>query len=222
MKKRRNPTSPCSVSASQFHVCNSCCSGARAPQPMMTSDEQSAICHWWAPAQKAFMTSVFSLEAAYRRNLKLSCALNLCWFMGVPSLPPLFSSSKKGLVAEQNWSRDQSILFPSDAGSTVLQNILKTCSKQPRRIAHVQRESLFWRFKADAPASVFLFSQRALAQTRWPQTFGTVLSFVRLRQVASLVRIYSSAPLARCKQAKFYGANTALGSRSMRILNATK
>lgn len=139
-----------------------------------------------------------------------------------PLCPRCFLVIQKRVVVAQNWSRNRSILFASSAGVHFLAKYLQTFPEQSPRIAHVQHVGLFWSFKANAPVSVFLFLQRTPAQTRWPQTFGTVLSFVRLRQVASLVRIYSSAPLARCKQAKFYSANTALGSRSMRISNATK
>lgn len=46
-----------------------------------------------------------------------------------------------------------------------------------------------------------------LIQTRWPQKFRTAPTFVELRQVATLERIYSSVLLVQCKQTKFYGAN---------------
>lgn len=140
---------------------------------------------------------------------------------GSPLSAPCFQHPKRGCCrAELKPSSNNTV--SQRCWVHFLTKYFKTFPKQHQRIAQLQRVSLFRSIKANAPVSVFLSSQRALAQTRWPQTFGTVLSFVRLRQVASLVRIYSSAPLARCKQAKFYGANTALGSRSMWILNTTK
>lgn len=136
------------------------------------------------------------------------CSKPLLVYGSPPTYPRCFRHPKLGCCRAE--LKPNSINTVSQrCRALFLAKYFQTFPKQSRRIAHVKR--LFRSFKANAPVSVFLFSQHAPAQTRWPQKFGTVLSFVRLRQVASLVRIYSSAPLARCKQAKFYSANTAPG-----------
>lgn len=141
-------------------ICNSCCLDTQAPQPMVTSDEQSVICRWWAAAQKAFMTSVFSLEAAYRCSLKLSCAPNLCWFMGVPPLCP------------RRFRHPKRVRCRAELKASSINSVSQRCrvhfsyktfrkpffQTAPAYIAHVQRVSLFRNFKANTPVSVFLFS----------------------------------------------------------------
>lgn len=125
-KKNGNPTSSCSVPASQLDICNSCSTSSSTNDVRWTISDLSLV---GSCPEGVHDISVF-LGSGLSSQLEAFMFSEPLPVYGSPLSAPAAFAIQKGAVV-QNWSCHRSIQFPSDAGSTFLENISKLFPNSP-------------------------------------------------------------------------------------------